>query len=124
MASGELTDEEAADTAVIRFQAGLETTGETLALGAFVLRREREQLELLRQRRVTIEAVVEELLRHVTPIQLIGTQQALVDEVDIGGVHVARLPRLRLAAPPDELGIHRTPSGDNSWRMRRLPVRW
>ena len=83
---GELTDEEIADTALILFQAGLETTGDMLALGVFVVLRETEQLKLLRQGRVTLEAIVEELLRYVTPSHVLF--RTALEDVELGGTLV------------------------------------
>lgn len=59
----ELADDEIADTALVVFQGGLETTGDMLALGAFLLLYYPEQMALLRSGRAEVEGAVDEMLR-------------------------------------------------------------
>jgi len=119
-AHGELTDDEIADTALVLFQGGLETTGDMLALGAFVLLEHPSQLESLRADDSRIVPATEELLRYSGIFRLI-TRTALA-EVELAGhrIRAGEVVTISLAAAnrdpdkfhhPDELDLARTASG-------------
>ena len=74
------------------FLGGYETSASMLALGSYLLAQHPEAMEMLRQDTATADRVVEELLRHLTVVQLafvrfpredmmIGTQQVKAGDV-------------------------------------------
>jgi len=82
----ELNDEDIADTALVLFQGGLETTGDMLALGTFVLLQHPEQLEALRADPSLAETAVEELLRYSGIFRL--TARAALEDINLNGTLV------------------------------------
>ncbi|MEU6646349.1 cytochrome P450 [Saccharomonospora sp. NPDC046836] len=81
---GELTLEEIIGVGFLLLVAGHETTANMLGLGTFALLEHPDQAEALRNGTVSAEAVVEELLRYLSIIQLGPTRTALTD-VELGG---------------------------------------
>lgn len=85
IASGELDDDELAGIAFFLFAGGHHTTATMLALSAFFLLSERERWEAVRADLSGIDRAVEELLRHLNPINNPLPRTALED-VEIEGV--------------------------------------
>lgn len=83
---GELTDDEVADTALVLFQGGLETTGDMLALAAFILLCHADQLELLRADPSMIKPAVEELLRYGGVFR--RADRTALEDVELEGVAI------------------------------------
>ena len=85
IASGELDDNELAGVTFFLFAGGHHTTATMLSLSAFFLLSERERWELMRADLSQIDRAVEELLRHLNPINNPLPRTALED-VEIEGV--------------------------------------
>ncbi|MFD7026883.1 cytochrome P450 [Streptomyces sp. NPDC059917] len=83
LAAGDLSDEELRGIALILLAAGFDTTANMLALGAFALLRNPEQLAALRADPGLIDKAVEELLRYLSVAKSF-MRTALVD-VEVGG---------------------------------------
>nr|WP_307553710.1 cytochrome P450 [Streptosporangium lutulentum] len=79
----DLTDEELRGMALILLSAGFDTTANMLALGAFALLQNPEQLAALRAEPALTDGAVEELLRYLTVVKQL-TRVALED-VELGG---------------------------------------
>lgn len=117
---GELTDDEVADTALVLFQGGLETTGDMMALGAFALLCHPDQLDALREDSSLIGSAVEELLRYSGIFRLLP-RTALEDvDLDSNLVKAGELVTVSLAAAnrdpmkfdaPDDLRLRRSAIG-------------
>ncbi|MDE3720706.1 cytochrome P450 [Nocardiopsis sp. N85] len=83
----DLTDEELTNIAVLLLGAGLDTTANMIALGAFALFTAPEQIAALSEGPEAVDRAVEELLRYLT-IAHTGVRTALED-VELGG-HLIR----------------------------------
>lgn len=116
----ELTDDEVADTALVLFQGGLETTGDMMALGAFALLCHPDQLNALRQDSSRIESAVEELLRYSGIFRLLP--RTALEDMDLDGnlVKTGELVTVSPAAAnrdprkfddPDDLRLERSATG-------------
>ncbi|AWS48635.1 cytochrome P450 [Streptosporangium sp. 'caverna'] len=79
----DLTDEELKGMALILLSAGFDTTANMLALGAFALLQNPQQLAALRAEPALTDGAVEELLRYLTVVKQL-TRVALQD-VELGG---------------------------------------
>ena len=79
----ELTDDEVADTALVLFQGGLETTGDMMALGVFALLCQRDQYDLLRADLRLVGPAVEELLRYCGIFRFLF--RTALQDVDLDG---------------------------------------
>ncbi|MEU3985431.1 cytochrome P450 [Streptomyces sp. NPDC026672] len=87
-ATGELTEEEMVNLAVLTLGGSLDTTPNMLALGTFALLEHPEQLALLRERPELYETgAVDELLRYLT-ISHLGSSRCALEDVEIDGVTV------------------------------------
>jgi cytochrome P450 len=117
---GELSDDELADTTLVLFQGGLETTGDMLVLATFVLLCEPDQLEALRTDPTMIESAVEELLRFGGIFRLIA--RTALEDVELEGtlIKAGETVTISLAAAnrdpgkfdrPDELTLRRSAQG-------------
>ena len=120
-ASGELNDEELTGIAVLLLIAGHETTANMLALGAYALLRNPDQLARLRANPALVDGAVEELLRYLSIIHTGLTRTALEDvtvedqriaagETVVVAVAEANRDAAHFAAP-DALDINRTETG-------------
>jgi cytochrome P450 len=85
IASGELDDDELAGVTFFLFAGGHHTTATMLSLGAYFLLSERERWEAVARDLSRIDLAVEELLRHLNPINNPLPRTAL-EEVEIEGV--------------------------------------
>ncbi len=85
----EITDEELAGLADGVLTGGFETTASMLALGALVLLQDREAFGLIRDDDAAVAPFVEELLRHLTVVQVAFPRFARRD-VEIDGVRIAK----------------------------------
>jgi len=121
VASGELTDEEVTGVAMLLLIAGHETTANMLALGAYALLRNPDQLARLRADPALIDGAVEELLRYLSIIHTGLTRTALEDltiegqpvtagETVVVAVAEANRDAAHFAAP-DALDISRSETG-------------
>jgi cytochrome P450 len=88
--TGELTDEELANAAMILLVAGHETTANMLALGTFAL---------LEAGRPYEEGVDEELLRWLSILHLGGPSRAALEDVEVAGVLVRKGETVALSLP-------------------------
>ncbi len=80
----DITDEELAGLADGLLTGGLETTASMLALGAIVLLQHPQSRRALQQRDDAVDAIVDELLRYLTVVQVAFPRFATQD-VEIGG---------------------------------------
>jgi cytochrome P450 len=85
----EVDDRELAGLADGVLTGGFETTASMLALGALVLLEDREAFAKVRDDDTAINQFVEELLRHLTVVQVAFPRFARTDLV-IGGKHIAK----------------------------------
>ena len=81
-------------TCILLLGAGHETTMNLLGNGLLALLRNRDQLEILRQRPEIAPAAVEELLRYDSPVQL--TVRRLTEDMEVGGQTIAAGEELTL----------------------------
>ncbi|WP_171074890.1 cytochrome P450 [Nonomuraea basaltis] len=88
--TGELTDEELANVAMILLVAGHETTANMLALGVFAL---------LEDGRPYQEDAVEELLRWLSILHLGAPSRAALEDVEVAGVLVRQGETVALSLP-------------------------
>jgi cytochrome P450 len=65
-----LSDEEIADTCLVLFQGGIDTTGDMLAVAAFALLCHNDQMKALREDPSIAKTAVEELLRYAGVFRL------------------------------------------------------
>jgi cytochrome P450 len=118
VANGELAHDELVSMARLLLIAGHETTANMISLGTLLLLRHPSQLAALRADPGLIRPAVEELLRHLTIVQL-GTARVAREPVKVGGVTVAAGEGVVVALPaanrdpghfpdPDTLDIART----------------
>jgi cytochrome P450 len=112
-----LTDAQLIDIALVLLGAGHETTANMLALGAFALLENPEQLAALRADPALVDNAVEELLRHLSIIQL-GVSRIATADLTLGGVDIPAGATVVIATPevnrdprhwadPDRLDLHR-----------------
>ncbi|MEO9322475.1 cytochrome P450 [Nocardioides sp. C4-1] len=103
------------------FLGGYETSASMLALSAYLLAENPDAMTMLRDDPASVDRVVEELLRHLTVVQLAFVRFAKVD-VELGGQHIKagdavgisllganRDPRLA-GDRPDDFDPHRDPT--------------
>lgn len=121
-ATGELTEEEMVNLAVLTLGGSLDTTPNMLALGTFALLEHPEQLALLRARPELYEAgAVDELMRYLTISQM-GSSRCALEDVELDGVTVKAGQTVVLSLPaanrdpavfenPDTLDVTRIPRG-------------
>ncbi|MDO0924377.1 cytochrome P450 [Streptomyces sp. TG1A-8] len=119
-ATGELTEEELVNLAVLTLGGSLDTTPNMLALSTFALLEHPDQLALLRERpELYEEGAVDELLRYLTISQL-GSSRCALEDVEIGGRTVRAGQTVVLSLPaanrdpevfedPDRLDVTRVP---------------
>ncbi|MEU6540475.1 cytochrome P450 [Streptomyces sp. NPDC047000] len=121
-ATGELTEEEMVNLAVLTLGGSLDTTPNMLALGTFALLEHPEQLALLRARPELYGAgAVDELMRYLTISQM-GSSRCALEDVELDGVTVRAGQTVVLSLPsanrdpavfdnPDTLDVTRVPRG-------------
>jgi cytochrome P450 len=112
-----LTDAQLIDVSLVLLGAGHETTANMLALGAFALLENPDQLAALRDDPAVVDNAVEELLRYLSIIQL-GVTRVATEEVPLGGATIPAGATVVVATPevnrdtrhwsePDRLDLHR-----------------
>jgi cytochrome P450 len=82
--SGELTDEELTNIAMLLLITGHETTAHMIAHGVYALLSHEDQLLALRADPALIDRTVEELLRHLAIVQT-GISRAALEDVELEG---------------------------------------
>ncbi|MDT6987705.1 cytochrome P450 [Streptomyces lusitanus] len=119
-ATGELTEEELVNMAVLTLAGSLDTTPNMLALATFALLEHPDQLALLRSRpELYAQGAVDELLRYLT-ISHMGSSRCALEDVEIGGTTIKAGQTVVLALPaanrdpevfedPDRLDVTRVP---------------
>ncbi|KAF3463532.1 cytochrome P450 [Streptomyces sp. Tu 3180] len=119
-ATGELTEEEMVNLAVLTLAGSLDTTPNMLALSTFALLEHPDQLALLRQRpELYAQGAVDELLRYLT-ISHMGSSRCALEDVEIGGTTIKAGQTVVLSLPaanrdpevfddPDRLDVTRAP---------------
>ncbi|MDL5205949.1 cytochrome P450 [Streptomyces sp. ALI-76-A] len=119
-ASGELTEEELVNMAVLTLAGSLDTTPNMLALSTFALLVHPGQLALLRERpELYAQGAVDELLRYLT-ISHMGSSRCALEDVEIDGTVIKAGQTVVLSLPaanrdpevfddPDRLDVTRTP---------------
>jgi len=121
LATGELTDEELGNIAVVLLVAGHETTRNMLALGAYTLLRNPDQLAVLRDDREAAGNAIEELMRYLSVIHIGPVRTALAD-VEVGGRLIREGESVNISVPaanrdplrfpdPDILDLRRKATG-------------
>ncbi|HEX7302695.1 cytochrome P450 [Lentzea sp.] len=122
LATGEPTDEEASNMALLLLLAGHETTANMLGLGTFTLLRHPDQLKILKDEPEVLDNAVEELMRYLSIIHF-GPVRTAAEDVEIDGhlieagdtvlMHVPAANRdpERFPGNPDELDLRRPASG-------------
>lgn len=98
IATGELSDEELANIALLLLFAGYETTEGALTMGTFALLHHTEQLAALRSDLSKIDDAVEEILRYVTVNQYEIFRTALED-AELGGGSVRKGETVTVSLP-------------------------
>jgi cytochrome P450 len=93
-----LTDAQLIDVALVLLGAGHETTANMLALGAYALLQNPDQLAALRGDPALIDRAVEELLRDLSIIQL-GVTRIATETVALGGVEIPAGATVVIATP-------------------------
>ncbi|SEQ83010.1 Cytochrome P450 [Lentzea xinjiangensis] len=118
LASGEPTDEEAANMALLLLLAGHETTANVLGLGVFALLQHPDQLQILKNEPEIVDNAVEELMRYLS-VPHYGPLRTALEDVEIGGhlikagdTVLAHLPTAnrdprKFPGNPDELDLRR-----------------
>lgn len=112
-----LTDQQLVDVALVLLGAGHETTANQLALSVFALLENPDQLAALREDLSLIDGAVEELLRHLSIIQL-GVSRVTTAPVTLGGAEIPAGATVVVATPevnrdarhwadPDRLDVRR-----------------
>ncbi|MCO1658848.1 cytochrome P450 [Pseudonocardia humida] len=112
-----LSDAQLVDVALVLLGAGHETTANMLALGAFALLQNPDQVAALRDDPAVVDNAVEELLRYLSIVQL-GVSRVATEQVALGGVTVPAGATVIVATPevnrdtrhwtdPDRLDVHR-----------------
>jgi cytochrome P450 len=122
LATGEPTDEEAANMAMLLLLAGHETTANMLGIGTFTLLEHPDQLKILKDEPEIIDNAVEELMRYLSIIHF-GPMRSALEDVEIDGhlikagdtvlMHVPAANRdpEKFPGNPDELDLRRPASG-------------
>ncbi|WP_394617214.1 cytochrome P450 [Lentzea sp. JNUCC 0626] len=122
LATGEPTDEEAANMAMLLLLAGHETTANMLAISTFALLRHPAQLEILKNEPEVVDNAVEELMRYLSILH-IGPLRTATEDVEIDGhlikagdsvlMHVPAANRDpdRFPGDPEALDLRRPASG-------------
>ncbi|WP_139979605.1 cytochrome P450 [Nocardioides litoris] len=104
------------------FLGGYETSASMLALGAYLLAEDPDAMDLLRRDPESVDRVVEELLRHLTVVQLAFLRFATVD-VELGGQQIKAGDAVGISL----LGANRDPAlaGDlpDAFDPHRAPTR-
>lgn len=109
------------DIALVLLGAGHETTANMLGLGAFALLRDPEQLAFLREHPDRIDDAVEELLRHLSIIQL-GVSRVATENLEVGGVTVPAGSTVVVALPEVNRDPRTVDAGDElDLSRRRVP---
>jgi len=122
VATGELTDDELTGIALQLFDAGHETTASMLSLSVFALLCDRDQWEMLRAEPSLIENAVEELLRHLTLVQLGAFTRTALEDVELDDLVIKAGESVTVSltaanrdparfADPDKLDFHRDAVG-------------
>jgi cytochrome P450 len=93
-----LTDAQLIDVALVLLGAGHETTANMLALGAYALLQNPDQLAALRADPELIDRAIEELLRDLSIIQL-GVTRIATENVTLGGVDIPAGATVVIATP-------------------------
>jgi len=122
LATGEPTDEEAANMAMLLLLAGHETTANMLGIGTFTLLQHPDQLKILKDEPEVIDNAVEELMRYLSIIHF-GPMRSATEDVEIDGhlikagdtvlLHVPAANRdpEKFPGNPEELDLRRPASG-------------
>ncbi|WP_394617179.1 cytochrome P450 [Lentzea sp. JNUCC 0626] len=122
LATGEPTDEEASNMALLLLLAGHETTANMLGIGTFALLQHPDQLKILRDEPEVIDNTVEELMRYLSILQ-VGPMRTATEDVEIDGhlikagdtvlMHLPAANRDadRFPGNPDELDLRRPATG-------------
>lgn len=122
LATGEPTDEEASNMAMLLLLAGHETTANMLGLGTFTLLQHPDQLKILRDEPDVIDNAVEELMRYLSIIHF-GPVRTATEDVEIDGhlikagdtvvMHVPAANRdpEKFPGNPEELDLRRPATG-------------
>ncbi|MDI5963735.1 cytochrome P450 [Streptomyces sp. SL13] len=119
IATGELTEDELVNLAVLTVGGSLDTTPNMLGLSVFALLEHPQQLARLRARPDLYETAVDELLRYLTISQM-GSSRCALEDVEIGGRTIKAGQTVVLSLPsanrdpsvfpaPDELDVARLP---------------
>ncbi|NUT40271.1 MAG: cytochrome P450, partial [Thermoactinospora sp.] len=120
LTDSDLTDEELRGVSLILLAAGLDTTTNMLALGAFALLRHPEQLAALRADPALVDKAVEELLRYLSVAKTFW--RTALEDVELGGVTINAGTTVTLSlntanrdperyADPNVLDVRRQESG-------------
>lgn len=116
-----LPDNQLVDIALVLLGAGHETTANMLGLGAFALLRDPGQLAFLREHPDRIDDAVEELLRHLSIIQL-GVSRVATENLEVGGVTVPAGSTVVVALPEVNRDPRTVDAGDElDLSRRRVP---
>lgn len=118
--SQELTDEEIADTALVLFQGGLETTGDMLALAVLILLCHPDELARLQDDAELMGMAVEELLRYAGIFRLVS--RTALEDVQLNDVLIRTGETVTISlasanrdpekfAHPDRLDLRRVTHG-------------
>ncbi|GLY53645.1 cytochrome P450 [Lentzea sp. NBRC 102530] len=122
IATGEPTDEEASNMAMLLLIAGHETTANMLGLGTFTLLQHPDQLKILKDEPGVVDNAVEELMRYLSIIHF-GPVRTALEDVEIEGhliragdtvvMHVPTANRdpEKFPGNPEELDLRRPASG-------------
>jgi cytochrome P450 len=122
LATGEPTDEEASNMAMLLLLAGHETTANMLGIGTFTLLQHPDQLKILKDEPEVIDNAVEELMRYLSIIHF-GPARTATEDVEIDGhlikagdtvlmhLPVANRDPEKFTGNPDELDLRRPASG-------------
>ncbi|GGN24745.1 cytochrome P450 [Lentzea pudingi] len=122
LATGEPTDEEASNMALLLLIAGHETTANMLGLGTFTLLQHPDQLKILKDEPDVVDNAVEELMRYLSIIHF-GPTRTASEDVEIDGhlikagdtvvMHVPAANRdpEKFPGNPEELDLRRPASG-------------
>ncbi|AXI80315.1 cytochrome P450 [Peterkaempfera bronchialis] len=119
IATGELTEEELVNLAVLTVGGSLDTTPNMLGLSTFALLENPDQLAELRARPELYETAVDELMRYLTISQM-GSSRCALEDVEIGGRTIKAGQTVVLSLPaanrdpalfdnPDALDVTRVP---------------
>lgn len=122
LATGEPTDTEASNMAMLLLLAGHETTANMLGLGTFTLLEHPDQLKILQDEPEIIDNAVEELMRYLSIIHF-GPMRTATEDVEIDGhlikagetvlLHVPAANRdpEKFEGNPEELDLRRPATG-------------